>query len=94
MRASRSAAIRASLTFICNGCSWAVRKNSEVEGRPHVRFFHSADGAERTRLPTCALQQVGSYLGYAGYQIDVVVTAARDPTPILRSRFRSGGCTL
>src|SRR5713101_5468063 len=30
-------------------------------------------------LPTCALQQVGSYLGYTGHQIDVVVTAARDP---------------
>ncbi len=31
------------------------------------------------RLPTCALQQVGSYLGYTGHQINVVVTAARDP---------------
>jgi hypothetical protein len=30
-------------------------------------------------LPTCALQQVGSYLGYTGHQINVVVTAARDP---------------
>jgi hypothetical protein len=30
-------------------------------------------------LRTCALQQVGSYLGYTGYQIDVVVMAARDP---------------
>ena len=31
------------------------------------------------RLPTWALQQVGSYLGYTGHQINVVVTAARDP---------------
>jgi hypothetical protein len=30
-------------------------------------------------LPTCALQQVGSFLGYTGHQINVVVTAARDP---------------
>jgi hypothetical protein len=26
-----------------------------------------------------ALQQVGGYLGYTGYRVDVVVTAARDP---------------
>jgi len=81
MRASRSAAIRALLTFICDGCSRAVRKGSEVEARPDVRFLHSADGAERTRLSTYALPQVGSYLGYAGHQIAVVVTAARDPRP-------------
>jgi hypothetical protein len=31
-------------------------------------------------LPTCAVQQVGSYLGYSGHQINVVVTAASDPT--------------
>jgi hypothetical protein len=37
------------------------------------------------RLRTWALQQVGSYLGYAGHQIDVVVTAARDPKPALLS---------
>jgi len=30
-------------------------------------------------LPTWALQQVVGYLGYTGHQIDVVVTAARDP---------------
>jgi hypothetical protein len=30
------------------------------------------------RLPTCAVQQVCSYLGYGGHQINVVVTAARD----------------
>jgi hypothetical protein len=33
----------------------------------------SADG---TRLPTLALQQVGSYLGHTGHQINVVITAA------------------
>jgi hypothetical protein len=44
------------------------------------------DGAERTRLPTWALQQVGTYLEHAVHQIDVVVTAARDPTPP-RDRF-------
>jgi hypothetical protein len=31
------------------------------------------------RLTTCALQQVVSYLGYSGHQINVVVAAARDP---------------
>jgi hypothetical protein len=30
-------------------------------------------------LPTCTLQQVGSYLGYTGHHINVVVTAALAP---------------
>jgi hypothetical protein len=35
------------------------------------------------RLPTWALQQVGSYLGYTGHQINVVVvTAARGPRSV------------
>jgi hypothetical protein len=75
MRGSRSTAIRASLTFMCDGCSRVVRKGSEVEARPHVCVFHSTDGAAPTRLPTWALQQVGSLSGYAGHRIDVVVTA-------------------
>jgi len=32
-------------------------------------------------LTTGALQQVGSYLGYTGHQISVVVAADRDPNP-------------
>jgi hypothetical protein len=67
--------------FICDGVFPGCAESSEVEVRPHVRVFHSTDGAERTRQPTWALQQVGGYLGYAGHQIDEVVTAARDPTP-------------
>ena len=31
------------------------------------------------KLPTCALQQVGSYLGYTGRQAHVVGKAALDP---------------
>jgi len=31
-------------------------------------------------LPTRALQQVGSYLGYTGREADVVATAAYDPS--------------
>ncbi len=31
------------------------------------------------RLLTRALQQVGSYPGYSGHQINVIVTPARDP---------------
>jgi hypothetical protein len=36
-------------------------------------------------LTTCALQQVFSFLGYSGHQINVVVTAANDP------KRKSGG---
>jgi hypothetical protein len=32
-----------------------------------------------SRLPTWALQQVGSYLEYAGRNADIVAEAARDP---------------
>jgi hypothetical protein len=35
--------------------------------------------ASGPHLPTWALQHVGSFLGYTGHQIDVVVTAVRDP---------------
>jgi hypothetical protein len=44
-----------------------------------VRMEGSAMTGFGPRLPTWALQQVGSYLGYTGHQINVVVTAARDP---------------
>jgi hypothetical protein len=42
------------------------------------------------RLPTWALQQDGSYLGYSGHQINVVVTAARDPEPTCRAQVLCG----
>jgi hypothetical protein len=37
--------------------------------------------------PTGALQQVGRFLGYSGYQIHAVVTAARDPERKSRVRL-------
>jgi hypothetical protein len=37
--------------------------------------------ASGPRLPTWAVQQVGSYLGYTGRDVDVVMTAAHDPEP-------------
>jgi hypothetical protein len=46
-----------------------------------------ATSAHGPRLPTWALQQVGSYLGYTGRQINVVVTAASDPTRSSASGF-------
>jgi hypothetical protein len=54
------------LSFRCQ------RKISRVRRR-------SVTGESGPRLPTWALQQVGSYLGHTGYQINMVVTAARDP---------------
>jgi hypothetical protein len=45
-------------------------------------------------LPTCAVQQVGSYLGYSGHDAKVVATAAHDPKrTLVTHRGRQGGLT-
>jgi hypothetical protein len=42
-------------------------------------FAAAHESTSGPRLPTCAVQQVGSWLGYSGHQINVVVAAAHGP---------------
>ena len=42
-------------------------------------------------LPTCALQQVGSYLGYISGDADIVAEAAHDPQETLTIGRPIGG---
>src|SRR5262245_48597477 len=47
------------------------RADEMIKQRMHI--------ASGPRLPTWALQQVGSYRGYTGYQINIVAAAAGGP---------------
>jgi hypothetical protein len=58
-----------------------------------IRIFDRssvASGHQRAgpRLPTWALQQVGSYLGYTGRDVNVVAKAALDPIRTLVQMLR------
>jgi hypothetical protein len=74
--------------------AWAARRQRVIgtTGREGTEFWSApASTPTRTsgigpRLPTCALQQVGSYLGYTGRDANILGNAGADPGCV-KTRF-------
>ena len=59
--------------------STKTRKVLRPSNRIGCGFAAAHESESGPVLPTCAMQQVGSYLGYTGLDVGVVARAASDP---------------